>query len=144
MPISIRNIPSRVYLRYGLLMIPGTLALVLFLIVIRHWVMIPLWLFGTIVALSIAKDVIMFPFVWKAYDQKPSTIPGAMIARRGIAKERLAPGGYIQVGGELWRAEKIGDGPPIEMGEWVCVKRMEGLKLFVVPMKNEDKQRLHE
>jgi membrane protein implicated in regulation of membrane protease activity len=124
-------------------MIPGTLALVMILIVIQHWVMIPLWLFGTIVAISIAKDVVMFPFVWKAYDQKPSTMPGSMIARRGIAIKRLEPVGYIQVGGELWRAEKIGDGPPIEMGDWVCVKRMEGLKLFVVPMKNDDRNRLH-
>jgi membrane protein implicated in regulation of membrane protease activity len=142
MRISIRNIPSRVYVRYGLLMIPGTLALVLILIVIGHWVVIPVWLFGTIVALSIAKDVIMFPFVWQAYDQKPSTSPGSMIARRGIAKERLAPVGYIQVGGELWRAEKIGDGPPIEIGEWVRVKKIDGLKLFVIPMKNEGRHHL--
>jgi membrane-bound ClpP family serine protease len=125
-------------------MIPGTLALVLILIVIRHWVMMPAWLFGTIVALSIAKDVIMFPFVWKAYDQKPSTIPGSMIARRGVAIKRLAPVGYIQVGGELWRAEKIGDGPPIEMGEWVRVKSMEGLKLYVISMRNEEREDLHE
>ena len=143
MRIRIRNIPSRVYFRYGLLMIPGTIALVLVLIVIRHWVMIPLWLFGTIVVFSIAKDVIMFPFVWQAYDQKTSTISGSMIGRRGIAIKQLAPAGYIKVGGELWQAEKIGDGPPIEMGEWVRVKRMEGLKLFVVPTKNDDKKRLH-
>ena len=139
MRITIRNIPARVYLRYGLLMIPGTLALVLILIVVRHWVVIPVWLFGTLVALSIAKDVIMFPFVWQAYDQNQPTVPGSMIGRRGIAKERLAPVGYIQVGGELWWAVKIGGGPPIEMGEWVRVEKIEGLKLFVVAMKDEDR-----
>ena len=135
MRIRIRNIPSRVYLRYGLLMVPGTLALILILIVIRHWVVIPGWLFGAIVALAVVKDVIMFPFVWRAYDQNPQTVTGSMIGKHGLARDRLAPTGYIRVGGELWQAEKIGSGPPIEMGEWVQVEEIEGLKLFVVPVR---------
>ena len=138
MRISVRNIPSRVYLRYGLLMIPGTAALVLILLVIRHWIVIPAWIFGSIVAFWIVKDVIMFPFVWQAYDQQPSKNPGSMVGRHGIAKERLAPGGYIQIGGELWQAEKVGSGPAIEIGEGVRVKKMEGLKLFVVSVKIDD------
>jgi membrane-bound serine protease (ClpP class) len=54
-----------------------------------------------------------------------------MIGERGIAKERLAPAGYVQVHGELWRAEKIDDGPAIEMGQPVKIVKMEGLTLFV-------------
>ena len=138
MQISVRNIPSRVYLRYGLLMIPGTVALVLILLVIRHWIVIPAWIFGSIVALWIVKDVVLFPFVWQAYDQQPSKKSGSMVGRHGVAKERLAPAGYIQIGGELWQAEKVGSGPAIEIGEGVRVKKMEGLKLFVVSVKTDD------
>ena len=56
-----------------------------------------------------------------------------MIGERGIAKGSLAPAGYIQIHGELWRAERFGEGPPIEAGQPVIVKQMEGLTLFVVP-----------
>jgi membrane-bound ClpP family serine protease len=141
MSISFKDIPARIYIRYGLLMIPGTVALVLILIVVHHWVAIPVWLGRIIVLLWIAKDVIMFPFVWRAYDWNPPDISRKMIGERGITKERLAPAGYIQIKGELWKAENIGDGPPIEKGEWVRVQKMDGLKLFVVPENREDNLR---
>jgi membrane-bound ClpP family serine protease len=50
----------------------------------------------------------------------------------------LAPTGYILVQGELWKAEKIGNDPPIEKNIWVQVKQINGLKLFVVPEKTDD------
>jgi membrane-bound ClpP family serine protease len=59
---------------------------------------------------------------------------GSMIGERGVAKERLAPAGYVQIHGELWRAVKIDDGPPIEMGQSVKIVKMDGLTLFVEPV----------
>lgn len=135
---NFKNIPTRVYTRYGLLMIPSTVALVLILMVVHQWVAVPVWFGGIIVLLWIVKDVIMFPFVWRAYEWDRPGISSKMIGERGIAKERLAPTGYIRIKGELWRAENIGDGPPIEKGEWVRVQEMEGLKLFVVLEKQTD------
>ena len=125
------NIPHRVYIRYLLLMIPGVVVLLLVLIVAQHWVSIPRWLFGTIVLLWILKEVIMFPFVWHAHDQDRPGPSRLMIGDRGVATERLAPVGYILVQGELWKAEKIDNGPPIEKGEFVRIAKMEGLKLYV-------------
>ncbi|MBW2433859.1 MAG: NfeD family protein, partial [Deltaproteobacteria bacterium] len=49
----------------------------------------------------------------------------------GVARDRLAPSGYVKIRGELWRAEKLGDGPPIEAGQAVQIIKMEGLTLFV-------------
>jgi membrane-bound ClpP family serine protease len=112
-------------------MLPGVVVLVLVLIVAQHWVTIPGWLFGTIVLLWILKETIMFPFVWRAHDQQRAGPSRLMIGDRGVAKERLAPDGYIQVQGVLWKAEKIDNGPPIEKGESVRIEKMEGLKLFV-------------
>jgi membrane-bound ClpP family serine protease len=60
-----------------------------------------------------------------------------MIGERGVAKEKLVPSGYVQIHGELWRAEKIGEGPPIEEGQPVRVKKMQGLTLLVVPENTE-------
>jgi membrane-bound serine protease (ClpP class) len=54
-----------------------------------------------------------------------------MIGERGFAKERLAPKGYVRVRGELWRAETINGGPPIERGQSVKIVKMDGLTLFV-------------
>ena len=56
-----------------------------------------------------------------------------MIGARGIAIERLAPTGFINVQGELWKAERIGKGPLIEKGEMVRVVKIRGLKLFIEP-----------
>lgn len=125
------NIPRRVYIRYLLLMIPGVVVLVLVLIVAQHWVPIPGWFFGTIVFLWVLKEMIMFPFVWRAHDPNRPGPSRLMIGDRGVAKERLAPDGYILVQGELWKAEKIDNGPPIEKGEFVRIEKMEGLKLYV-------------
>jgi membrane-bound ClpP family serine protease len=58
-------------------------------------------------------------------------ISRSMIGERGIVKKRLDPSGYIQIGGELWRAENVEAGSPIEIGHVVQVIKMEGLKLFV-------------
>jgi hypothetical protein len=101
---------------------------------------LPVWLFWTVIAFWIVKDAVLFPFVWRAYDWDRSRRSQSMIAERGVAKEKLAPSGYVQIHGELWRAEKIGEGPPIEEGQPVRVKKMEGLTLFVVPEKTEDRE----
>lgn len=128
---TLKDIPQRVYIRYLLLTIPGVVVLVLVLIIARQWVPVPGWLFGIIVFMWITKEMIIFPFVWRAYDQNQPGISRLMIGDRGVTKERLAPTGYIQVHGELWKAEKIGCGPPIEKDEFVRVEKMAGLKLFV-------------
>jgi membrane-bound ClpP family serine protease len=127
----LRDIPQRVYIRYLVLMIPGVVVLALVLVLAQHWVPIPGWLFGTIVLLWILKEVIMFPFVWRAHDHWQAEPSRLMIGDRGVARERLAPDGYILVRGELWKAEKTDSGPPIEKGEFVRIEKMEGLKLFV-------------
>lgn len=137
----LKEIPLRVYIRYGLLAIPGTVVLILVLMVAQHWVPIPFWLSVTLIALWIVKEIILFPFVWRAYDHARSEVFHSMIGLRGVTQERLAPTGYIRVQGELWKAEEIPGEPPIEKNKWVRVKKIEGLKLYVVPEETEDGMR---
>jgi len=140
----LKEIPSRVYIRYGLLSIPGTVVLILVLIVVRNWVPIPFWLRVSLMLLWVAKEVILFPFVWRAYDHAQSEVFHPMVGLRGITKERLAPAGYILVQGELWKAEKMSGEPPIGINKWVRVQKIEGLKLYVEPDGTEDGMRKSE
>ncbi len=133
MDLKPRKISGPIYLRYVLLNIPELAAVVLILIIIEHWAVLPVWLFWGIIGLWIVKDVLLFPFVWRAYDWNRFEPSALMIGAVGIVKQRLAPSGYVRIHGELWRAEKLGQGPPIEAGQIVRVQKMEGLTVFVVP-----------
>lgn len=135
MSLKLKQIPRPIYLRYILLNIPGLAAVILILIIIQYWVVLPVWLFRSVIAFWIIKDAVLFPFVWRAYDWERPGLNRSMIGERGIAKERLAPSGYVQIHGELWKAEKIGDRSPIEMGQSVKIVNMEGLTLFVEQIK---------
>jgi membrane-bound ClpP family serine protease len=128
-----RRWTARVLIKFILLQLPLLVLLPLVLFFIRQWVYIPVWLIWGLVALLIIKDTIMFPIVWRSYDQ---SLPGpgdptSIVGMQGIAKDRLAPTGYILVRGELWRAEVMEGGSPIEKGKGVRVMDIEGLTLLV-------------
>jgi membrane-bound ClpP family serine protease len=108
-------------------------ALALILMLVHRWIELPQWLLWGGIALWIAKDVILFPFVWRAYDRKRSKESDSMIGAQGIAEDRLAPSGYVRVRGELWQAEAVAGSSPIERGVGVSVRGMRGLTLLVKP-----------
>ena len=118
---------KKTVLRYTMLQLPALVVLVLVMIVLRQWLDIPLWSVWTLTLLWIIKDIILFPFTWRAYDSAASV----MIGSKGTASERLDPSGHVRVKGELWRAQISGDGPPIEKGRAVLVLDIKGLTLIV-------------
>ena len=124
---------TRVVLKYTLLQLPALILLVFLLFLVRHWVDIPVWLIWGIVGFWLAKDVILFPFTWRAYDKNAPGNADSMVGLRGIAQDRLAPSGYVQVHGELWQAEVVGDSKPIDKGEGIRVQGTRGLTLLVQP-----------
>jgi len=126
-----RRWPARVLIKYILLQLPIIVLLPLVLLFIRQWVDIPVWLIWGLVALLIIKDIIMFPRVWRSYDQSRPGNPTSIIGMRGIAQDRLAPTGYIQVRSELWRAEVMEGRSPIANGKGVRIVGIEGLTLIV-------------
>jgi membrane protein implicated in regulation of membrane protease activity len=140
MAFKLGKIAGPIYLRYVLLNIPELAAVVLILIIIEHWVVLPVWLFWAIIGFWIVKDALLFPFVWRAYDWNRSEQTGSMIGAQGVARERLAPSGYVRIHGELWRAERLGEGPTIEAGQTVRVEKMKGLTLFVIPGNAQDRR----
>ena len=116
---------------YTLLQIPAIALLILIVIFARNWFYFPAWIGWAIVALWVAKDIILFPFVWRSYDSSTPDDALTIVGKQGIAEERLSPAGYVRVKGELWKAEVPRGEPPIEAGEPVRVRAVRGLTLKV-------------
>ena len=131
---------GRILLKYILIQLPGIAVLVLLLVIVQEWIEIPAWLTCGLVGLWVAKDVILYPFVWRAYEWGSEKETSPMAGLCGIAQDRLDPLGYVFVRGELWKARVI-EGGVIEKGENVLVKGSRGLTLLV---KIETENRISE
>jgi membrane protein implicated in regulation of membrane protease activity len=118
---------SQVVLKYALFQLPGLVLFFLILILVQRWTDLPLRFIWGLLILWVIKDVVLFFFVWRAYQR----VANPLIGMKGVAEERLAPSGYIRVHGELWQAEMIREGPPIEKGEFVRIQGIRGLVLLV-------------
>ena len=127
----------RIFVRYMLFQVPGVVLLYLLLILARRVVVLPTWFILSLVALWVIKDLILFPAVWRAYDQERRDDASSMVGSRGIAEDRLDPSGYIRVHGELWKAEMMEGSPSIGKGEKVAVRAIRGLTLRVEPERGK-------
>ena len=127
---------GRTLLKYALIQLPAIAVLVLILVLVRGWIILPAWLIWGLVGIWVAKDVILYPFVWRAYEWGSEKGIGSMAGLHGIARDRLNPSGYVFVRGELWKARVV-EGGPIEKDEKVLVKGSKGLTLLV-EQKSED------
>ena len=96
----------------------------------RHFDFPALYTWG-IVILWVAKDAILYFFLWRAYDPRP---PEPMVGLQGIAHEKIDPSGYVSVKGELWMAEVAQGFPAPEKGQAVEVLSVRGLTLTVRPL----------
>ena len=103
------------------------------LVLVQRWVVVSDWVFWGLIIAWITKDIILFPVTWRSYDWESEDRYRSMVGARGLTKDRLAPSGFIQIRGELWKAEVWGGGRPIEKGERVRVREMKGLTLLVQP-----------
>ncbi|MBW1997686.1 MAG: NfeD family protein [Deltaproteobacteria bacterium] len=124
---------TRTLIKYILLQMPALALLVFGLLFIRRWVEVSPWVFWGCIILWIGKDIILFPFLWRSYEQKPAKKNNPLIGAKGVTRERLDPFGYILIRGELWKARAPKGFSPIEEGIQVRVEDIEGLILVVEP-----------
>jgi membrane protein implicated in regulation of membrane protease activity len=127
----------RIVQRYALYQIPDMVILALILFVLHQWVGLSLGLVIGLISLWMVKYVLVFRFVWRAYDKPRPGDVTSLIGTQGIAEEVLDPSGYIRVHGELWRAEVIGKTMVIEKGQVVLIERADGLTLLVKPFQKK-------
>ena len=128
-----RGWSRRVVIKYILLQLPGVMLAALLIIAAWRWFDFSVWFVYLVIVVFVAKDVVLFPFVWRAYDQGSPDGMESMIDFNGIAEERMAPEGYVRVRGELWHARVTGSKGVIEKGMRVRVVSGSGLTLAVEP-----------
>jgi membrane-bound ClpP family serine protease len=126
-----KDIPGKVYLRYALLNLPGAIVLVGILLVVRSYLHLPGWAIAAVVAAWVSKDVILFPFIWRSYDGDRPGLSRTMTGSIGVVKQALAPEGFVQINGELWKAEAIDGEKVIDRGATVRVVSRIGLTVQV-------------
>ncbi|SDB60005.1 NfeD-like C-terminal, partner-binding [Desulfonatronum thiosulfatophilum] len=121
-------------LRYALMQIPGValvgaglwfLHSVLGLSERSAWMLMLLWL---------AKDTLMFFFVWPAYQANVGDGWYSLVGLRGEVRGEMHPEGYIRIGGVLWKAKADPKTCPIPPGTVIEVVGREGIKLIVRPL----------
>jgi membrane-bound ClpP family serine protease len=122
---------ARVVLRYALIQVPFTAVVIIVLIWVRKWVNLPIWFICGLIAFMVIKDIVLFPFVWRAYDPDSPGLTNTMEGARGIALSDLHPSGYVEIGAERWKAEVIEGSLPIRRGQTVKVCGIRGLTLLV-------------
>jgi membrane-bound ClpP family serine protease len=116
---------------------PGQVALILILVLIRRWLEVPAYLMGGLLGFWVGKDIFLFPFLWRFYDPNQHHDRFRMVGRKGIALTRLNPDGYVQVQGERWQAGICKDQTSIEQGEAIYIEAINGLKLTVRPFTED-------
>jgi membrane-bound ClpP family serine protease len=89
------------------------------------------------VGFLIIKDIVLFPFVWRAYDPDSPPLTNNLEGARGIAINDLHPSGYVEVGAERWQAELTEGSLFIKRGQRVRVRGIRGLTLLVEPDSEE-------
>jgi membrane protein implicated in regulation of membrane protease activity len=126
--------PARILFKYLLIQLPGWALWTLALILVQHWIHFPGWIIPLFVAVWVGKDIIMFPFVWRAYDSEYGQKGHPRSGDRGVVVKRLSPHGYVRIHGELWRAWMTGGEGSLSEGETVRVLEVQGLTLIVEPV----------
>jgi membrane-bound ClpP family serine protease len=133
MEVKRKGWSARVVLRYALLQVPFTGLILVVLMVLRKWLDIPVWFICGLIGFLVMKDIALFPLVWRSYDPDSPAQTNSLQGARGRAVEHLNPSGYIEVGAELWKAEIVEGGSPVQAGEHVRICSVRGLTLLVQP-----------
>jgi len=118
--------------RYLLLQVPGWILTVAVLYGLHRWLGLPLWAAVLLLAGEVAKDFILYPKLRRAYETGEKTGADRLIGMEAVVRKRLAPEGYVEIQGELWRARAAGGAATAEMGATVRVVEANGLLLGVV------------
>src|ERR671918_72754 len=127
-PEARRSMWSGVVLaKYWALQLPATALVIVVLLGVRDHLAWPQWVLWAIVAVWVAKDAILYPFLWRSYDPSdPGALPYPIQGAKGVAIDHIDPCGRVRIWGELWRAELSRGARRIEQGETVQVNARDG------------------
>ena len=120
-----------VFWRYWLLQVPGWGVLVVALVGANRYLGLSLFSAIVIFVAWFLKDWAIYPILKNHYRFRIEPPSDRLLGRKATAREPLRPLGYVQLRGELWSAEVVKGGDPVEVGEEVTVEAVDGLTLRV-------------
>ena len=110
----------------------GALAAIVLWLLPLWGINIPIWGLALIVVAFLIYEIVTFRVGRRALERNPAVSPKAIVGCCGKATTQLAPGGYVQVNGELWRA--LSSDTKINEGDEIVVVEMNRLILRVAPL----------
>jgi len=129
---------SRTLVRYTLFQIPGLILLGLALAAVVRWWDFPVFAAYGLVAVWIAKDVIMYPILRIAYEAGGTSGVDAIHGALGVVTQALVPAGYVRLGSERWKAELASGSQAVSVGSAIRVVELRGLTLIVEPVSSAE------
>ena len=129
---------SRTIARYTLFQIHGLILLSLGLAAAVRWWDLPVLVAYGLVAVWVAKDVIMYPIVRVAYESGGSSGVEGIHGALGVVTQPLVPAGYVKLGSELWKAELLCGSETASVGSAIRVVELRGLTLVVEPVTSAE------
>jgi membrane-bound ClpP family serine protease len=101
---------------------------------LQIWLEWPVWVPWAAVIAWVIKEIAIYPFVRESLlAARPRGGADELRGAVGIAQEEMAPAGWIEVRGELWRAEVAVDSARVSKGARVRVREVRGLMLEIEP-----------
>lgn len=119
--------------KYVMVQIPPAALAGIFFWILWNYGILSTWLAWVCFALWIVKDVVLFFFLWPAYEPTREAGRFSPVGLQGVARSDLQREGLVKVKGEIWRARPQSSCGPIRAGEKVKVVDRQGLKLIVRP-----------
>lgn len=123
----------RPFARYLLLESPGWLLAGVLATFAHQWFAVSLELAVLLVALWVAKDLALYPWLRHAFAGDAPSESEKLVGASAVVQVALDPVGLVRLGHELWRAEAAAADRPIERGRPVRVRAVDGLTLQVEP-----------
>ncbi len=91
---------------------------------------LPLWVVAVVIAVLLAKDFRVVPFILRGgLSAKPQIGSESLIGRTAMVVEDLNPRGLVKVAGELWSAKCVNG--TARKGEVVVIVGVSGAKILV-------------
>ncbi len=117
--------------RYWILQLPEAALIIVIMLLLQRWLGFPAWVPWTVLALWVAKDAALYPWVWRSFDPGYPSTMHSLDGHHAVATEPFHRSGYVRLRGELWHAELEHGGRPVDKGEVVEVRSRRGLTVIV-------------
>ncbi len=132
---------SKTLFKYLIIQLAQLAVIVGVLLIVQSFAHVPAWVFVVVLGVWILKDIVLYPWVWRAYAYPDSDPLSGLVGMEATVTQTLDPEGFARVNGELWKARLVpakdgraaGECPPLQRGGRARVVEVRGTTLLVEP-----------